>query len=138
MVASAQSECVNGRYTYPEYFDSVTVSTVVFGSNTPVTGTGTEILEMDVYQPMGDVLPDRPVVIVAFGGSFISGSRADVAPLCIAFAKLGFVAVAPDYRVGFFFPNIATTTNQRRTINRSPRPSRDGGPLSRALSSGCA
>lgn len=110
MVASAQSECVNGRYTYPEYFDSVTVSTVVFGSNTPVTGTGTEILEMDVYQPVGDVLPNRPVVIVAFGGSFISGSRADVAPLCIAFAKLGFVAVAPDYRVGFFFPNIATTT----------------------------
>ena len=109
-IVSAQSECTSGRYTDPDLFDSVAVSTVIFGSNTPVSGTGTQTLYMDVYQPVGDVLPNRPVVIVAFGGSFISGVRADVAPLCIAFAKLGYVAVAPDYRVGFFFPTESTTT----------------------------
>jgi hypothetical protein len=108
--ASAQTECINGRYTDPAYFDSVTVTEAVpFGSNTPVSGGGTETLEMDIYEPYGDTLAERPAVIVAFGGSFIGGTRGDVADLCIRFAKLGYVAVAPDYRVGFFFPNVNTT-----------------------------
>lgn len=110
VLVSAQAECSTGRYTDYDLFDSVAVSTVVFGSNTPVSGQGTQTLYMDVYQPVGDVLPNRPVVIVAFGGSFVAGSRADVAPLCMSFAKLGYVAVAPDYRVGFFFPTESTTT----------------------------
>jgi para-nitrobenzyl esterase len=108
--AFAQSECADGRYSDPAHFDSVTVTLAVpFGSNTPVTGGGTETLEMDIYEPYGDTLAERPAVIVAFGGSFIAGTRADVADLCIRLAKLGYVAVAPDYRVGFFFPNVNTT-----------------------------
>lgn len=108
--AFAQSECASGRYTNPDYFDSVTVTLAVpFGSNTPVSGGGSETLEMDIYEPYGDTLSERPAVLVAFGGSFIAGARGDVADLCIRFAKLGFVAVAPDYRVGFFFPNVNTT-----------------------------
>lgn len=108
--AFAQSECSDGRYTNPAYFDSVAVTLAVpFGSNTPVSGGGTEALEMDIYEPVGDTLTERPVVLVAFGGSFIAGTRGDVEDLCVRFAKLGFVAVAPDYRVGFFFPNSNTT-----------------------------
>lgn len=108
--ALAQSECADGRYTDPAYFDSVMVTLAVpFGSNTPVSGGGTETLEMDIYEPYGDTLGERPAVLVAFGGSFIGGTRGDVAELCIRFAKLGYVAVAPDYRVGFFFPNVNTT-----------------------------
>jgi len=107
---SAQTECADGRYTNPAYFDSVTVTLgVPFGSNTPVSGGGTEILEMDIYEPVGDTLLERPAVLVAFGGSFIGGTRGDVEELCVRFAKLGFVAVAPDYRVGFFCPNANTT-----------------------------
>ncbi len=106
----AQSECSNGRYLDPMYFDSVMVtSAVTFGSNTPVSGGGTQTLRMDIYQPVGDVLSARPVVVVAYGGSFITGQRSDVADLCERFAHLGYVAVAPDYRVGFFFPNAHTT-----------------------------
>jgi acetyl esterase/lipase len=106
----AQSECSDGRYLDPMYFDSVMVtSAVTFGSNTPVSGGGTQTLRMDIYQPVGDVLTARPVVIVAYGGSFITGQRSDVADLCERFAHLGYVAVAPDYRVGFFFPNAHTT-----------------------------
>jgi para-nitrobenzyl esterase len=108
--AFAQSECGSGRYTDPAFFDSVVVTLgVPFGTNTPVSGGGTETLEMDIYEPYADTLTDRPVVLVAFGGSFIAGTRGDVADLCERFARLGFVAVAPDYRVGFFFPNSNTT-----------------------------
>lgn len=105
----AQSECDGQRYlTY--LFDSVEVTTgVAFGSNTPVSGGGSQTLFMDIYEPAGDALTERPVVLVAFGGSFIAGQRGDVADLCERFARLGYVAVAPDYRVGFFFPNANTT-----------------------------
>lgn len=102
-------ECGTGRYTDLNFFDETTMSTVDFGANTAVSG-GNQVLRMDVYEPVGDVMTDRPVVIVAFGGSFIGGTRADVADLCIIFAQLGYVAVAPDYRVGFFLPNGTTTT----------------------------
>jgi hypothetical protein len=103
-------ECANGRYSDPGFFTDVTVtSAVVFGSNTGVAG-GTTTLRMDIYEPTGDALAERPVVVVTFGGSFVAGSRADVAPICQAFARMGYVAVAPDYRVGFFFPNQTTTT----------------------------
>jgi len=103
-------ECSSGRYTDPTHFSDVTVTTAVqFGSNTAVSG-GAQVLRMDVYEPTGDALDERPVVIVAFGGSFVAGNRTQVADLCMQFAKLGYVAIANDYRIGFFLPNQATTT----------------------------
>ena len=110
LINALAQECAGGRYIDAGVFSAVTTtSAVVYGSNTAVAG-GTQTLRLDVYEPTGDLLDERPVVVVAFGGSFIAGSRADVADICIDLAKRGYVAVAPDYRVGFFFPNAATTT----------------------------
>ncbi len=64
---------------------------------------------MDIYTPSGDTATSRPVIIIGFGGSFITGTRQDVAWLCEEFAKLGYVAIAPDYRIGFFLPTEYTT-----------------------------
>lgn len=103
-------DCSSGRYVAANIFNDVEVTQAVpFGSNIGVNG-GTQTLYMDVYQPAGDSEQLRPVIVVAFGGSFIYGTRADVADLCMDFAKRGYVAVANDYRVGFFFPNQTTTT----------------------------
>ena len=102
-------ECSDGRYRTQMFNEVSVTSTVPFGNNTAVTG-GAQTLYMDVYEPVGDELSTRPVVLVAFGGSFVGGSRADVAPICRAFAQRGFVAVAPDYRIGFFLPNELATT----------------------------
>ncbi len=103
-------ECGTGRYTTVDFFPDFTVTSgVLFGNNTGVSG-GSQDLLMDVYEPAGDALAERPVVIVAFGGSFVGGNRAQVADLCEQFARLGYVAIANDYRVGFFLPNEATTT----------------------------
>ena len=107
--ANAQ-ECGTGRYTNYALFPNVTMTgAVVYGSNTG-TGGGAQTLRMDVYEPTGDTLSARPVILVGFGGSFISGTRADVADLCEIFARLGYVAIAPDYRVGFFWPTEESTT----------------------------
>lgn len=106
----AQSECDGTRYHTANLFADVDVtSSVVFGSNSGLGG-GNTTLRLDVYEPAGDTETNRPVIVVAFGGSFVSGSRGDVASICRTFAKMGYVAIAPDYRVGFFLPNQITTT----------------------------
>ena len=106
---SAQ-ECANGRYSTYGFFPQIdSIPGVIFGSNTAVSGGGQQTLRMDIYAPANDTLSERPVVLVAFGGSFVTGSRADVGPICSQLARLGFVAVAMDYRVGFFLPSETTT-----------------------------
>lgn len=109
--AIGQADCMNGRYVDYDHFQSVTVtSDITYGQNTGVTGQ-TQSLELDIYEPTGDLNDSRPVVIVTFGGSFIAGSKEDVSGICEVFAKLGYVAVAPEYRVGFFIPNAYSTSS---------------------------
>src|ERR1041385_1366467 len=64
------SEC---RYISP-VFDSITIETVHFGRGVNSDGD-TQELYMDIYQPFGDTFSKRPVVIFAFGGGFVTGSR---------------------------------------------------------------
>lgn len=105
---SAQ-ECSTGRYSTYNYFPQIdSIPGVVFGTNTGVDGSS-QTLRMDIYAPAGDPLQARPVVVLAFGGSFVTGSRANMAGMCGLLARMGYVAVAIDYRVGFFFPNASTT-----------------------------
>ena len=108
VLLSAQ-ECGTGRYSTYGYFPQIdSIPGVVFGSNIGVSGS-MQTLKMDIYAPANDPLTARPVVVVAFGGSFVGGSRADMASMCGQLARLGYVAVAIDYRVGFFLPNTNTT-----------------------------
>lgn len=106
----AQTDCTGGRYSTENLFSTVDVTeAITFGNNNAVGGGPTD-LKMDVYEPAGDTETGRAVVIMQFGGSFIGGSRGDVASQCEFFAKMGYVSIAPDYRVGFFWPSEVTTT----------------------------
>lgn len=101
-------ECSGGRYVAQIFSEIDSIPGVVYGSNTGVDGS-TQTLRMDIYAPANDALQARPVVVMAFGGSFVTGSRADMAEFGGLLARLGYVAVAIDYRVGFFFPTTNTT-----------------------------
>jgi len=81
-------------------FTEVEKTTVTYGSNSNLLGFNQE-LEMDVYQPVGDVHEQRPVIILAFGGSFLVGSRETMEVYCEQFARMGYVAATIDYRLGF-------------------------------------
>lgn len=107
-------ECINGRYSLPIFSAIDTHLGVEYGSNIGVDGSP-QTLYMDIYAPADDDLSTRPVVVAAFGGSFVTGSRADMAEFCTMLAHMGYVAVAPDYRVGFFYP---TTTSTMRAVQR--------------------
>lgn len=58
--------------------------------------------ELDVYEPAGDVLEKRPLVIMQFGGAYIFGNKEheDMKAWCDSLARYGYVAVSLDYRLG--------------------------------------
>lgn len=90
----AHAQCTNGRY-WNEIFPSVSMSTVTYS-----TAYG---LQMDIYQPAGDTLSARPVIILGHGGSFITGNGdrtndTTILKLCQRFAMRGYVTVSIDYR----------------------------------------
>jgi hypothetical protein len=90
-------------------FPSVTTGTgIPFGLNAGINGTPDTLL-MDVYQPAGDTVTLRPLVIGIHGGSLISGNRSEMTPECIDFARRGYVAATIDYRIGIEPPKNVTT-----------------------------
>jgi len=102
---SAEDHCDGSRYV-DETFSNVTITKdVLFGNNTTYAGAQKDLL-MDIYEPQGDVATKRPVVVLAFGGSFITGERSDLDELCRYFTARGYVAVTIDYRLydGPIFP----------------------------------
>ncbi len=82
-----------------------------FNPADPSTDVKVTTLNMDVYSPVGDTLSARPVAIYLHTGNFlppglngsINGSKRDssVISMCEKLAKRGFVAVAPNYRLGW-------------------------------------
>lgn len=59
---------------------------------------------MDIYEPQGDTVMLRPLIVWAHGGSFLGGTKndQDVTELCNRFTKMGYVCASVEYRVGFF------------------------------------
>lgn len=56
-------------------------------------------LRLDLYQPTGDAVARRPVIIWVHGGGFSTGNKADGADWSTAFARRGYVAVSLGYRL---------------------------------------
>ncbi len=93
--ASAQG-CDGVRYK-DQIFTNVDVTEVTY------TTANSTNLKLDVYQPQGDTETNRPLIILAHGGSFIGGNKtADgtVTTLCENFAKRGYVTASINYRLG--------------------------------------
>ncbi len=101
-----------------EVFPEVNVTAdVVYGRNAtmflnPIFGKPIPIdLKLDVYEPIGDTLTERPLVLVIHDGQFlppvyngsIIGSKTDssVVEICTQLAKRGFTAAAMTYRQGW-------------------------------------
>jgi acetyl esterase/lipase len=97
----ASAQCDGNRYRNYIFSDFVKTSDVQYGSNTKYDGTAQNLL-CDIYEPVGDAYTARPLVVVAHGGFFLSGSKtgSDVVPICQSLAKMGYVAVSIEYRLG--------------------------------------
>ncbi len=126
LLCLAFSVSAQKRYLEP-VFDQVSRQTVIYGYNwtiltVPFTGNATlQPLVGDVYTPIGDTEENRPLILYFHSGNFlpypqnqgISGTRTDstVVTLCERLAKMGYVVVSCDYRLGW--NPTASTQNER-------------------------
>ncbi|MDA8715013.1 T9SS type A sorting domain-containing protein [Flavobacteriales bacterium] len=108
-----------------EVFSNVTVtSNVAYGQNYTVL-TGSPLLAplmMDVYEPAGDSLTGRPLIVYLPTGSFLpryinqlcTGDKTDstTVEMCKRLARQGYVVAACNYRTGW---NPALPTQEERT-----------------------
>jgi acetyl esterase/lipase len=103
--AAAQTsiDTTGGRYFQPIFAGVSVTSGVQYGTAVNFLGQS-QALVMDIYQPTGDVAAERPVIIFAHQGGFVTGSRTEsyMATVCTQFAKLGYVTASIDYRLLFF------------------------------------
>ncbi len=100
-IIEASSQCVGPRYQ-TEIFDEVSVTNdIIYGSNTNIYNLN-EDLKLDVYEPAGDTVTGRALIIFAHGGSFVFGDKADPEMVLIGsdFAKMGYVTASINYRLG--------------------------------------
>lgn len=112
-LSNAQSNllnCENGRYVNDVFTNLDSTKNIVYGHNLVTdyvaissypyvtTASHDTTLLLDIYQPAGDPALQRPLVIMAFGGSFIYNNRSQMADICAALARKGYVAATIDYR----------------------------------------
>ena len=123
------------RYLEPVFDDvNVTIADVdagvnIYGVNAtilplPVTGQAiSEPLVFDFYEPVGDTLTERPLVLLFHTGNFLPqtlngsvyGTRGDSSGVEIAtrLAKMGYVVASVDYRLGW---NPTAETQPERAL----------------------
>tara|TARA_Y100000590_G_scaffold449381_1_gene587407 strand:- start:757 stop:1923 length:1167 start_codon:yes stop_codon:yes gene_type:complete len=108
-----------------EVFDEVSITQDIVYANAPDLpfiflfewNTYDIDLDMDIYEPEGDIETLRPVIIFLHPGSFFSGNNEldDMVSLSIDAAKRGYVAISANYRLGL---NIISTYSGERAVYR--------------------
>ena len=60
-----------------------------------------QTLYFDLYEPAGDNMENRPMIVLAFGGAFVFGTKSDayMVELATRYAQLGYVVASIDYRL---------------------------------------
>lgn len=114
---SVAAQCTSNRYLRPIFSNVTVTSGIQFGSATAYAGLFPQNLYLDIYAPTGDTLTSRPLIVYAFGGGFLIGTRIDppIPTYATYFAKCGYVVASIDYRIGF---NTLDTQSAEREVYR--------------------
>ncbi|MFK7785057.1 MAG: T9SS type A sorting domain-containing protein [Crocinitomicaceae bacterium] len=120
VVSFAQAQ----RYQTEVFTSTDITSNVSYGENFSIL-TGAPILQnlvMDVYEPAGDSITDRPLILLMHGGNYLpryinqlpTGDKSDSAVVELAnrFSRMGYVVAVPSYRQGW---NPQGTQDERST-----------------------
>lgn len=115
----------NGRYlqrVFPQIIHTADIQFATVQALPTVyvneTQTVTQNLYLDVFEPAGDTLQKRPLVILAFGGAFLIGTKndADIQAACDSLAHLGYVTASIQYRLGL---NPTNAESGERAVYRA-------------------
>ena len=88
------------RYLLPVFSSVTKTANIIYGSNINRKGA-LEELRMDIYEPEGDAISARPLIIFVHGGGFVGGDKgtAQFVTLCTEFARRGYVTASINYRL---------------------------------------
>ncbi len=97
-------DCDGQRYLEPIFGDVEVEYGISYGEAPQpnfLNPNATQELTLDFYEPEGDTLSARPLIIWAFGGSFVFGSSLspDLVDLSTRFSELGYVNASINYRL---------------------------------------
>lgn len=106
--AQTRLDTTRARYYQPVFANVGVTSNVAYGSAATYTGS-TQTLLMDIYQPAGDTVKQRPLILFAHQGGFYFGSKTDpyMVAVCTRLARLGYVTASIEYRLGFAATGLA-------------------------------
>jgi hypothetical protein len=100
VLLSIQSVFSQTPYTQPQFgFEKTT--DIEYGTAVNYAGTNVSLL-MDIYKPIGDFNCNRPIMILAHGGSWVTDSKENASMVFMSeeLAKRGWVVANIDYRLG--------------------------------------
>lgn len=103
---SQAQNCEQSRYKH-RVFDEIKIThDIVYGQVNPYEAAEMDELvdiKLDFYEPVGDDLEKRPLVVSVFGGAFTFGAKedADVQAWCDSLSRRGYACAAINYRLGF-------------------------------------
>ncbi|HNW50337.1 MAG TPA: alpha/beta hydrolase [Prolixibacteraceae bacterium] len=92
-----------GYWTHNPYNNEPYVEVISKGINNTLIDPDSLDLKMDIYQPTGDTMSKRPLVLLIHGGAFYIGTKQcpTMKILATTLAKRGYVVACIDYRMGF-------------------------------------
>lgn len=98
------------RYRDPVFSNITQTSNLQYGSAPDLNGNPVNLM-LDLYQPTGDTVAQRPAVVWVHGGGFCCGDKGSgpSANLAQEFAHNGYVTVSINYRL--LAPNGCTGAN---------------------------
>lgn len=123
-LAGMAQDCSSERYL-SNIFQSSVSQDIVFGNSPALTTvyvaenvTVNQSMTMDIFFPVGDLLPKRPAVVLAYGGGYLFGTKEDedVWATCDSLAKKGYVTASINYRMNL---NAVDPSSAVRAIYRA-------------------
>ena len=114
---SLSAQCISDRYLDSIFHSVTTTSGIYYGTADNYLGISTD-LYLDFYEPTGDTLTKRPLIVYAFGGAFLIGTRNQppIPAYCSYLAQCGYAVASIDYRIGF---NVLSTESAERAVYRA-------------------
>jgi hypothetical protein len=88
------------NYTKPAQFSYRVDTSLVYGTAVNYTGH-VDTLKLDLYKPLGDNNPHRPLAVLVHGGSWLTGCKTDMTWLAKELVGRGYAVAAVNYRLGW-------------------------------------
>ncbi len=106
--------CKSQRYLTNQFTQVDSIVNIVYGNANNYLSVPQQLM-LDFYQPNGDVLNKRPLIIYIHGGGFTSGTRKylHIKNILSRMVLKGYVAASIDYRLDPSFVLYNSTTNRR-------------------------